>query len=280
MPQHPKQRDQQLAKQFIQDYEEAIHEYKLPLQLEITEHLLEVLNILEAYAVAEKETVYKRFITLTDALLKKHRRVLAPFINKQFHVYFMLDTVLYEKKVLSAEAFNRLTAAAQRLSPLEIANFILICRNVLGNGRQYMYLRMEPETALTENETTIAALEIHDEPDGAITKARQLLALYYLFNEVFKIGHRTTHSVSNVVRLLHLLTGTKFTQLQNSDLYKKYLRMPNYNSDERLIKDLQFIRPYFEDLELKDALTKIDQEIEKCIRELPYATRKKYRQEE
>ena len=70
------------------------------------------------------------------------------------------------------------------------------------------------------------------------------------------------------------MTGTKFTTLQKSSIYKKYQLIPNYNKEEYLIKDLRFIRPYFEALQIQKALELIDKEIETSIKELPLSKRK------
>ena len=91
------------------------------------------------------------------------------------------------------------------------------------------------------------------------------------------IEHRDSHYVSAVARFAHLMTGTKITNIQNSDIYKKYSKMPNYKKDEHLIADLKFIRPYFEELHIEKAIQLIDDEIQRAIKELPTVARKKYR---
>ncbi len=73
------------------------------------------------------------------------------------------------------------------------------------------------------------------------------------------------------------MTGTKITNIQNSDIYKKYSKMPNYKKSEHLIADLKFIRPYFEQLHIEKAIQLIDEEIQRAVKELPVAARKKYR---
>jgi len=52
--------------------------------------------------------------------------------------------------------------------------------------------------------------------------------------------------------------------------------MPNYKQGESLIKDLKYIRNYFEDAGLQDALVAIDLEINRCIAQLPLVQRKKW----
>lgn len=260
-----------LAQKFTHDYEDAIKDYGLPLRLEITEHLMSVVELITEYSQNEDESVYKKFADLEEALLKKHRKTLMPYWSKQFYHYFSFGMVLVEKNVYSTEEFNRLTNEEQRLSLGEIGDFVFRCRNILYHARTYVYLQMEPESA--DESTDISGLP---EPDKEFTKARQLLAIYYLLKTGFNIEHRNSHPVTDVARLAHLLTGTKFTTTQNSDIYKKYSQMPDYKKGELLLDDLNFIRPFFEQLQMATAIQLIDEKIQQVIKELPSVARKKY----
>jgi hypothetical protein len=148
-------------------------------------------------------------------------------------------------------------------------------QNALSHARKLLYLHDKGDALpiITIEETTI----ITDEPDKDMTKARQLLAIYYFLKASLGIEGRDGSSTSGIARFIHLLTGTKFTTVQNSDIYKKYLQMPNYKKDSQLITDLKFIRPYFVDLALDSAVKMIDEEIKRAIKEMPFAERKKYR---
>ena len=148
-------------------------------------------------------------------------------------------------------------------------------QNALSHARKLLYLHDKGDAlpTITIEETTITA----DEPDKGMTKARQLLAIYYFLKASLGIEGRDSSSISGIARFIHLLTGTKFTTVQNSDIYKKYLQMPNYKKDNQLITDLKFIRPYFVDLGLDSAVKMIDEEINRAINELPFGERKKYK---
>ena len=45
--------------------------------------------------------------------------------------------------------------------------------------------------------------------------------------------------------------------------------MPDYKSGQRLIDDLKFIRPYFEELNIVKAIELIDEQIQKAGKKLP-----------
>lgn len=261
-----------LAQRFIRDYEEVIKQYYLPQQLELTDHLLNVLDLMEQYIDTSDGEVWQQYRQKEDALLKKYGKTLKPYADKYFYKYFDFDLVLAEKEIYSTEEFNRLTSDEQGLTLSERHLFTRVCRNVLYNSRAFLQLRMEPE-----NTSSVLNLAGQDEPDKEATKARQLLTIYYLLKAGFNIEHRGSHTISEVVRLAHLLTGAKLTSLQNSDIYKKYSLMPNYKKGEHLIADLKFIRPYFEALHIEKAVELIDEEIQRAIQDLPSEVRKKYK---
>ncbi len=264
-----------LVQKFIRDYDDAVKDYDLPQQLELTDHLLGVLDLMEQYAETPDEAIWKQYRDKEDAILKKYGKTLKPYADKYFYKYFSFDIVLAEKEIYSGEEFNRLTPDEQGLTLNEKLSFIQWCRNSLYNARTFLYLQKEPE-----NIGTPAALSGPADPDREATKARQLLAIYYLLKAGFNIEHRATHQVSEVVWLAHLLTGTKLTNLQNSDIYKKYSLMPNYKKGDQLIADLKFIKPYFEQLNIEKAVGLIDEEIQRAIKELSSTARKKYRGED
>lgn len=261
-----------LTQQFVRDYEEVIKEYNLPVQVELTDHLLNVLDLMDQYLDTSDRAIWQQYRENEDALLKKYGKTLKPYADKYFYKYFDFNLVLAEKEIYSTEEFNRLTLDEQGLTLNERQLFIRVCRNVLYNSRAFLQLRMEP--ANTSADLNLAG---QDEPDKEATKARQLLTIYYLLKAGFNIEHRGSHTISEVVRLAHLLTGAKFTNLQNSDIYKKYSLMPNYKTGEHLIADLKFIRPYFEALHIEKAVEQIDEEIQRAIKELPSELRKKYK---
>lgn len=246
-----------LAQRFVHDYEDAIKYFELPLKLEVTEHLISVVALIQEYAQDEDPAVYGKFVAMEEALIAKYRKTIHPYWVKQFHQYFDFGGVLYEKNIYASEAYNGLTEEEKRLTAEEIVDFIFRCRNLLHHARTFIYLQMEPEAATGTTNPTEPS-----EPEKEYTKARQLLALYYLLKAGFGIEHRNSHPVSELARLAHLLTGTKFTSLQHSDIYKKYAQMPNYKSGEHLLGDLRFIRPFFEQLQLTKVTELIDEKIQ------------------
>jgi len=52
------------------------------------------------------------------------------------------------------------------------------------------------------------------------------------------------------------------------DQKKKYKKLPNYNKGKQLIQDLQYIKPFFEALDMQKAVDMIEKEIETETKEL------------
>ncbi len=264
-----------LARRFVQEYESILTAYALVEQLVLTDHLLLLMEQLGHYAEERDEQYYEIYRKQEDTLLQKYGSRIQVYRDKQFYKYFDLDQVLEEKGIYTVEQYNVLEN--QAVTPGEIRMFISMCRNVLYQHRTNLYLQdagKEPQQQIPLNGD--AAELTADEPDKEITKARQLLTIYYFLKASLGIEARDSNSVSAVARFIHLLTGTKFTTIQNSDIYKKYLQMPNYKKDGQLIADLKFIRPYFENFGLDSAVKLIDEELARAIKELPFGERGKY----
>ena len=266
-----------LVKRFIQDYRNAIMHYELPEKLELTDHLLFALDLIFLQAHTNNDDIYSYYLELEDELLRKYRKTFKPYLVQQFFRYFWFEEVLLEKEIYSQEAFYSLEPEWRRLSVEEITDFVEQCRDFLHYARTMIYLQMEPEAAEAEQiKLAVSATSEQPEPDKDFTKARQLLTIHYLLKAGWGIEPRNSHPISAIVRLAHLLTGTRFTSLQKSDLYKKYMQMPHYKTGEQLIADLKFIRPYFAELHIEKAVQLIDAEIQQAVKELPLVARKKY----
>jgi len=275
-----------LAQRFIKEYDDLLKDYSHELQLVITEHLLDILELIDEYVATDNDEYYKTYQISEDKFLKKYGSQLKSYAAKAFYRYFQFDLVLVEKDIITSEAFNAMTGEEQTLTLNDKKQFLSTCKNVLYQQKHYLYLESggQNDSSVTLNDNSPVTLNdnfiVTDEPDKEITKARQLLAIYYFLKASLGIEARGSSSVSGVARFIHLLTGTKFTTVQNSDIYKKFLRMPNYKEKGPLIDDLKFIRSYFEELEIGSVVKLIDEEIKRAISEVAAGDRKKYRDNE
>jgi len=264
-----------LAKKFWNDYLEVLSRYTHAEKIEITEHLMLIFQLASGYIKTGNEKFTELIETYEDDLLTKYRSRLVAYFSKGFIKYLLSENVVSDLNLVTKEEFDAMSPAEQEFNSEDREEFLLMSQNALSHARKLLYLHDKGDVVptITLEETTI----LTDEPDKDMTKARQLLAIYYFLKASLGIEGRDGSSTSGIARFIHLLTGTKFTTVQNSDIYKKYLQMPNYKKDSQLITDLKFIRPYFVDLALDSAVKMIDEEIKRAIKELPFGERKKYK---
>ena len=267
-----------LIMKFDADYDQMIRSYSHAQKIEITEHLLRAVGYINDYVQSKDAGDWGKYADAETELLKKYRSELQPYADAQLYKYFDFRRVLGAKGIIPLETLNAMKSAQeQSLSDEEIELFIDDTKRSLSTALYFLYLSDTKETGVPV--TLNDHVTVTGEPDKDITKARQLLAIYYLLKAALGIEGRDNNSVSGIARLVHLLTGTKFTTIQNSEIYKKYLQMPNYKSDSKLIQDLKYIRSYFMDIGLESALTMIDEEIRRAVRELPFSERQQYKEQ-
>lgn len=253
----------------------ALMKYEDEQKIELAEHLIKTFDEIQEYFKTREEEVYQRYANREKDLLKKYGKAFKPYSNLSIYKLFDFELLLAEKDYYTSKEFNSLEAGEGDLSERDVKEWCDSMKRMLYGAIHFSYLEQEPEFETMPNRKEQLA-GIKDKDDKEITEARQLLAIYFLLKSGFNIEHRGTNSVSEVTRFAHLLTGTKFTTLQKSSIYKKYQLIPNYNKEEYLIKDLRFIRPYFEALNIQKALELIDEEIEVSIKELPLSKRKSF----
>lgn len=246
-----------LAQKFMRDMEEVIAPFDLAAKLRIIEHLTTMVEVFGT--LPSDQLSYEKLKANEESLYKEFGKTLMPFVNKHFHEYFYQDSVILHKDVYPLEEYDQLNPADTVLSESEYQSLLQMCRNLLFNAKRFLYLSMEPGPTVEPNQVGLPAETEIEEADKEFTKARQLLAIYVLLKAGFNVEHRDGQSVSDVARLAHLLTGTKYSNLQNSDIYKKYRLMPEFKQGAALLEDLLFIRPFFEALQLESACGLIDE---------------------
>jgi hypothetical protein len=250
-----------LAMRFSSEYRECMSHYTPVVQAELAASLKTVFENLLLFAGAVDESgrnaAHAAALEVENTLLKKYGSELKPYRSKKFMGYFFLDTVLPDKEILTTEEYNALPGAEQCLAPLEAAAFAKHCIGLLGNELPLIMLGIDPEGANGHG----GNLGNADAENGTgFTRSRQLLAIHFLLSVGFGIEPHTGNDMSSLARLSHLLTGTPYTSLQNSEIYKKYRRLPNIKNGLPYISDLQYIRGFFNEIGLQKVIEAIDTE--------------------
>jgi hypothetical protein len=249
-----------LTARFGQEYKETMARYPAEVQAELTEHLKGLMEQLVEYADRDMDSgVYAAVMEGEKGLLKKHGNRLVAYWEKKYTLYFAFDFVLAEKGVFTTDEYNAVPLGGQSLHPAEAAAFAGNCVRLLEVSLPYIMLQTAPE-GLNGAEGSVNETG-QPETGHEFTKARQLLAIHYLLSAGFGLGPHTGPDVSSLARLAHLLTGTPYTSLQNSEIYKKYRHMPNFKKGPGLVADLLYIRSYFAELGLDVVTRQIDNEV-------------------
>lgn len=266
-----------LIQKFMRDYKTVMKGYEFGQKIELTKHLVLSLDLMFEYNKTGDEAFFNKYREAENALAEKYGRALTPYTQAQFYLYFHFDIVITEKDIYSPETFNTFSAEEQQLSQNEIVSFLRSVKNSLNNALNFLFSQKDVDFIPKFKSEPEAETLSDTEKDKSITKARQLLAIYYLLTSGLNIHAGTDVNTSDAANLVHLLTGTKFTSLQNSEIYKMYRKMPNYKKDAHLIEDLKFIRPYFLGLNMNTIVELIDTEIKTALAEVEYGKRNKLR---
>ncbi len=245
-----------LSKAVLKDIEEVLTHYNLEQKIELTDHFIKLFeDLLECSKTKDFIPPLKQFSNRELELLKKYRHAYKPYEAKQFVALFDFNNVLLEKGFFTQEEFNALPKEERRLKDEDIIAFCNYMDRELCDRLYDLYL----EDGNVEKLNT--DLSGKEETDLDMTEARRLLAIYFLFKATLGIEHRRHTDISNYARFAHLLLGKKITKLQDSNIYKKYKKLPYFNKGHQLIKDLEYIKPFFAALELQKAVDMIEKEI-------------------
>jgi hypothetical protein len=250
-----------LAMCFSGEYRECMGHYAPVVQAELAASLKTVFENLLLFAgavdEAERNAAHAAALEVENTLLKKYGRELKPYRSKKFMGYFFFDTVLADKGILTTEEYNALPGEQQCLSDTEASTFAWHCIRLLENELPLIMLEIEPEGA---NGHSGNLGNTDAENSSGFTRSRQLLAIHFLLSVGFGIEPHNGNDMSSLARLAHLLTGTPYTSLQNSEIYKKYRRLPNIKTGLPYISDLQYIRGFFNEIGLQKVIEAIDTE--------------------
>lgn len=262
-----------LAKALADETRLMLMHYQTEQQIELCTHLIEVADIMEAEPDNAKS--WNTCMVKEDILACRYGKAFKAFYDVDYSKYFD-DDALAKTGLIEPEFYQLLPTEQQTLTLQEQKDFWLIASGFIRRIRREIYLCKEPEFGNYEGQKIE---EEENKPGKQGTRAQLLLTFYYLLKAGFGIQHRSTNYTSTIVHFLHYVMQVDFTTMQKSDLYKKYLRMPNYKQSEaRLMEDLRFVRSKLTPIEeFAPAIKLIDAEIERAYKELPAQLRRQLR---
>lgn len=252
-----------LSRVVLKDVQEVLTHYNIEQKIKLTEHFIKLFEeLLEYSKTKDLVTQLQKFANREVELLKKFRNAYRPYEVKKFTGLFDFNNVLLDKGYFTEEEFNKLPKEKRRLPEQDLITFCSFMDNALHEKLYNIYLEEDVDQG------NLASISQKEENDTDMTEARRLLALHYLFKATLGPDYRRRTDVSNYARFAHLLLGKKITKLQDSNIYKKYKKLPNYNKGKQLIQDLNYIKPFFQELDILKAVEMIEKEIENDTKEL------------
>lgn len=234
------------------DIKEVLNRYQGGRKLELIRHLTALFEEVQQYYTTKNRERLQQFTNREVALLEKYRTAFKPYEEKHFFDLFDTDKLLLIKGYYTAEEFNALPKEVTALTAQEVSALSTVMDDLLS------YLEYK---ALIELDSEMPMNTQDNEEASDSTEMQQLLAIHYLLKAGFNVEARGSNSISQFTQLAHLLMGKKFTTLQNSNIYKKYKKLTNFDSPAQLVKDLKHIRPYFERMELKSVVELINKDL-------------------
>jgi hypothetical protein len=265
-----KKRTTLLLNKFFKDYADLMKQYTPEMKIEITRHLLYVFDL-----YCDEPEGWCDIISNAElAMFEKFGEKLQSYDNKGFLNYFDVETVLIEKGIFTAGEWEQLPPENKDIDLLNgmMNIFKVYVSSGLSKALKFFYLRRNPDDLENSYSKILLKGAMPGLEEGIksveVTKARQLLTIYFLL-KASGIEHRVDTSVSAVARLIHVITCTPFTTIQNSDIYKKYREMPHYKKGKELLADLNYIRPFFEAVNLDNVLELVDTTISAIKKDQP-----------
>lgn len=96
----------------------------------------------------------------------------------------------------------------------------------------------------------------------------QCTLLFYFFFKSLGLSLKTDIDLSQLTKFIHLIYCKEFKKINNSDIYKRLRKAPNFVRDAELIKDLETIKPFFQKYGLTSIVRLIDGEMETARNEI------------
>lgn len=233
------------------EVKDLLDQYNAEQKIELIRHLTLLFDEIPQYFKARNPSALQPFTNREVAMLENYRSAYKPYADVHFFDLFDTDKLLLTKGYYTPEEFNALPKEVTALNQQEVLEFCNAMGDLLSDLEYNALLQ-------TDNNTPMSTTS---EEESTHTEMQQLLAIHYLLKAGFNAEARGSNSVSQVTQLAHLLMGKKFTTLQNSNIYKKYKKLPNFDSPAQLVKDLKHIRPYFELMELKSVVELINKDL-------------------
>jgi hypothetical protein len=143
----------------------------------------------------------------------------------------------------------------------DLKNFKSFIKFTIAEDRNEIIPEFSREVAFEEVDK-FRIYEIEANPLSGLTQ-NQVVLLVYFYLESMGV-EKSLIDKSSVARFIHLLVGKPLTKLQNSNIYAKVKKYPNFVEDKYLKDDLIIVKKILDDFGLSTASQLVIVEISRC----------------
>jgi hypothetical protein len=241
-----------LTSKYISDCKAAIKEFPEDKKIELVEHLLECLDMIEEYYEDnEDKAIWKKYNEKEIAFLKKHGRRLQEYKRRQIHAYYDTHISFAEKEILTQEEFeNMANAEEQSLSANEMAYFLRASRNAISIERDYLLGQQMPEDEkkITEEGETLSGVRQKGKVkrvDGdnltCLNRESTALLIYYLQKCRFLLKDENLYDKEAGIAF-EILTGySQNTLRQTLSKFTKHIPKENLKEIDNFLTRLKIL---------------------------------------
>jgi hypothetical protein len=240
-----------LAREYVNDYHTALAAFPEDKKIELVDHLLECLEIIETNISSPTEEYWKIYRQKENSFLKKHGNRLKVYRQNNMYLYYGDARVLVEKEIYSTAEWNKLDSEQQSLTPQELISFIHLCKNALYNEQEFLLIKQNPQDEIADksvkdtlngSENTPQRFKVKREAQDKLTCLSQeqtVLLMYYLQQERVFLKDEYLKGM-DAGKAFEILTGySQHTLRQNLGKFYHFQNKQNLKEIDHLLTRLK-----------------------------------------
>ena len=193
---------------------------------------------------------------VNQKLLSKFRSKMKPFTASFMEVYFC------QAEDCQKIIFRKLDIPAQThfLNSKEFEKMLETFAAAIRMIQKGIYLK-EPQEPI-KLELINSSLNVKEEREIKIpgfNRSRQALMIFYLLKS--QGVSKNSVSITAMAKFAHVLLGWPYSEIDNSELYKRLKQIHNIKEYKSRLSDLEFVKKQFELIEHTSIINMLDQEI-------------------
>ena len=223
-----------LAVKFLKDYTEILKYYSFEQKIELTEHLIGMIDLMGKNLIHDDETNYNEYLKREGLLLKKYGKTFKPFIEKAFCQYFYFEFALTEKGIYTTEEYNNFFPEQKIFSVDEVFDYHQLCLAGLNHNRNLLYLQREPEFISNQKPSVNYAINWTGKKDNK----NEFVQLIYALHEAGLINNGKGE-ITKIVEVLAEAFNIKLSKKGWTSNHSNSIHRQTANYEPAIFKTLE-----------------------------------------